>query len=119
MKTKLKVEERMVRTAQGDFMIRYYTQVDYDSHILADKLLKDLESQTNIPVNQILSCLKALGEYMKEKLPQGYILEVPYIGLFKLIANAATTDDPKKAGKEAVRKIRINYLADVDLKKAI
>lgn len=56
---------------------------------------------------------------MKEKLPDGHIVEVPSLGLFKLIANASTSDNPNDAGETAVQKIRINFLACTDLKKQV
>lgn len=119
MKTKLIVKERVVRTTDGNLALRYYTEIDYDSHISTDKLLKELEEASKIPAAQFLSCFYALGDYMKEKLPLGYIVEVPFLGLFKLVANATTTDNPNNAGEQAVRKIRINFLAYKSLKISI
>lgn len=119
MKTKLIVKERVVRTTDGSLAVRYRTEIDYNSHVSTDKLLKELEEASNIPAAHFLSCFYALGEYMKEKLPLGYVLEVPFLGLFKLIANATTTDDPDEAGEQAVRKIRINFLANKGLKAKI
>lgn len=119
MKTELTIKERVVRTTDGSLALRYYTEIKCNAHITQNQLLTELQETSGIPAAQFLSCFYALGEYMKEKLPLGYILEVPSLGLFKLIANAATTDDPQKAGEQAVRKIRINFLANKELKAKI
>lgn len=81
MKTKLIVKERVVRTTDGSLAVRYRTEIDYNSHVSTDKLLKELEEASNIPAAHFLSCFYALGEYMKEKLPLGYVLEVPFLVL--------------------------------------
>lgn len=117
MKTELIIKERVVRTTDGSLALRYYTEVKSNAHITPNQLLTELQESSGIPAAQFLSCFFALGDYMKEKLPLGYVLEVPSLGLFKLIANAATTDDSSKAGEQAVKKIRINFLANKDLKK--
>ena len=119
MKTKLIIEERFVRTTDGSCALRYLTKVDTPSKISEEQLLKELEETSEIPAAQFLACFYALGEYLKEKLPLGFVLKVPSLGTFKLIANAATTDDPNKAGEQAVRKIRINFLAHKNLKNSI
>ena len=119
MKANLVIEERYVRTTDGSLALRYLTKVDNHTKIADTELLKELEESSGIPAAQFLACFYAFGEYLKEKLPLGYVVKVPSLGTFKLIANAAATDKETEAGENAVRKIRINFLADKELKKIV
>lgn len=110
MKPKLKVEERIVQTTNGSRELRYYTSVDHGSHIEKQEFLDLMRDQYNIPVYQTLSVLEAVQQLLTQQIGHGHIVEVPYMGIFKLLARAKTTDKMSEAGRQAVTRMRVNFL---------
>lgn len=110
MKPKLKVDERIVQTTDGTRQLRYYTSVDHASHIGKQEFLDLMRDHYNIPVYQTLGVLEALQQLLTQQMGNGHIVDVPYMGIFKLLARARTTDKMSDAGRQAVTRLRVNYL---------
>lgn len=110
MKPKIKVSERIVQTTDGSRELRYYTSVDHGTHIGKQEFLDRMRDQYGIPVVHTLAVLEATQQMITQNVGHGHIVEVPYMGLFKLLARAKTTDTPDKAGRQAVNRYRLNFL---------
>lgn len=110
MKPKLKVEERIVQTTDGSRELRYYTSVDHGTHISKQEFLDRMRDQYGIPVVHTLAVLEATQQMITQNIGHGHIVEVPYMGIFKLLARAKTTDKMSEAGRQAVTRMRVNYL---------
>ncbi|NLV52534.1 MAG: hypothetical protein GXY64_04650 [Bacteroidales bacterium] len=110
MKPKIKVTERMVQTTDGSRELRYYTSVDHGCHIEKQEFLDRLRDQYGIPVVHTLAVLEALQQVLKNDIGRGNIVEVPYLGLFKLQLRAKTVKNADEAGRQAVSRFKVNFL---------
>lgn len=110
MKPKLKVEERYVQTTDGSRTLRYYTSVDHGTRIANQEFLDRMRDQYGIPVVHTLAVLEATQQMITQNIGHGHIVEVPYLGIFKLLARARTTDKMSEAGRQAVTRMRVNFL---------
>lgn len=100
----------MVQTTDGSRELRYYTSVDHGTHIGKQEFLDRMRDQYGIPVVHTLAVLEATQQLVTQNIGHGHIVEVPYMGIFKLLARAKTADTPDKAGRQAVNKLRVNFL---------
>ena len=110
MKPKIKVTERIVQTTDGSRELRYYTSVDHGTHIGRQEFLDRMRDQYGIPVVHTLAVLEATQQMIVQNIGHGHIVEVPYLGIFKLLARARTTDKMSEAGSQAVTRLKVNFL---------
>ena len=116
---KLKVTEKYVQTSSGERKLRYYTEVDHCGKISKDHFVDVMRNNKCIPTLWTLAVLEATSDYIMEMTKEGHVVEVPFLGLFKLMANGRTTDEKSQAGRKAIEKLRLNFKPTTDLLRAI
>lgn len=117
MKPKIKVTERVVRNTDGSRGLRYYTRVEHGTHIGKREFMDQIRDQYGIPIVYTLAVLEATQQMIAQNIGRGHIVDVPFMGLFKLSARAKTTDKMSEAGQQAVKCLKVNFLPCKELSR--
>lgn len=112
---KYRIKEKFVQSTGGERKMRYYTEVDHCGKIDKDSFVRMLRENKCIPTVWTLSVLEAASDYIRDMARNGHVVEVPYFGLFKIVAHTNTVDDEKQAGTKAVRRLRLNFRPTVEI----
>ena len=119
-KTPLIVKERLVRTHRQGWQLKYYTSISYHKeHLDKDGFVKQLLKRTTFNESQIIFLLGAASELMLESIEKGYVVEIPFWGIYKLSLHTMATTDRQAAGQGAITQLRINYKPHVKLLASI
>lgn len=106
---KYRIKEKFIQSTDGQRKVRYYTEVDHCGKIDKDHFVKMLRENKCIPTVWTLSVLEAAAEYIRDMTRNGHVVELPYFGLFKIVAHTSAADEEKQAGSRSVRRLRLNF----------
>lgn len=114
-----KITERIVQTTDGSRELRYFTSINHQNHISKDRFVEQLSEQYGIPKFWVNVVLGGAQEMIAQHILDGDVVEVPRLGIFKLLARAKTAKTPDMAGEQSVSRIRVNFLPCKELTKGI
>ena len=119
MNIPLETTERIVQTTDGSREIRYFTAVRRTGKVSRDQMVSDITRRYGIAAPQVQAVLSAVAEYLTDQTLEGRVVEVPFLGLFKVVVRAKTTSDARDGGEQAVTRVKMNFLPCRDIIKAI
>jgi predicted histone-like DNA-binding protein len=74
---------------------RYYPRVVHTGEISTEQLVKNIADNQSIKKSDLKAAIVAISEELIKELQDGKVVELDYIGKFKLEVVASGVDDPK------------------------
>jgi|GEM_PF-3384716 len=105
----LKISEKFVHCTDGSRRYRYYTQIARTERIDAKEFLATSARGSHLQRHELLQALESLHAALSRLIGEGHIVEVPFIGTFRLTACARVADRRSDAGAAALKKVKVTY----------
>lgn len=104
------VIERAVRDKKGHVTEKYYTRLKHASVLPEESFAQAVSERHSMPSFWVNAVLEATASYVFDQVSRGHVVEVPFWGRFKILAQTSVADQRCDAGIPAVNRLRLNFL---------